>query len=248
MCLDIHDAARYIGNVAQVRAVPGVRVVRRYGNRKLYDTHSRRYVTLEGLRRLVADGHDVVVRDQASGEDITAVVLAQVILDGLRERTARIPRQVLAGLVRLGEGTVSVAAEWPPAHAAVKAGQEAERIARQVMGRLTIDEAVALRQEITEALQRGMLEAQRGIQSRLGALLRRLETEATGHPALAMLRAWVAGWAGEEQRRTSWREQTRRRHPGRQRGRGKPRAKPRRPPAARRPRSSATAGRRRSRP
>jgi polyhydroxyalkanoate synthesis repressor PhaR len=228
-------------------ATAGARVVRRYGNRKLYDTHSRRYVTLDGLGALVAAGHEVEVLDQATGEDITAVVLAQVILEGVRTRTARIPRQVLAGLVRLGAGTVSVAAEWPPAHAAVKAGQEAERIARQVMGRLTIEEALALRQEIAEALERGMREAQRGLQSRLGALLRRLETEATGHPALAVLRSWVAGWAGEEQRRTSWRKQTGRPHPGRRRGPGRPPAKPRRPPAARRPRSSATAGKPRSR-
>jgi polyhydroxyalkanoate synthesis repressor PhaR len=227
--------------------VAGTRAVRRYGNRKLYDTHSRRYVTLDGLGRLVAAGQDVEVRDQATGEDITSVVLAQVILEGVRERTARIPRQVLAGIVRLGAGTVSVAADWPPAHAAVKAGQEAERIARQVMSRLTIDEAVALRQEIAEALQRGMVEAQQGLQSRLGALLRRLDTEAAGHPALAMVRAWVAGWTGEEQRRTSWQEATGRRHPGKRRGPGRPRARRRRPPARRRPPSSATAGKRRSR-
>jgi polyhydroxyalkanoate synthesis repressor PhaR len=222
-------------------------VVRRYGNRKLYDTQARKYVTLEGLGRLVAAGHDVEVVDQATGEDLTAVVLAQVILEGVRQRTARIPRQVLAGLVRLGAGTASAAAEWPPAHAAVKAGQEAERIARQVMGRLTLDEVVALRQEIAAALQRGVQEAQQGIQSRLGALLRRLETEAAGHPALGMLRAWVAGWAGEDERRTSWRETTGRRQPGKRPVRGKPREKPRRRPAARRPPSSATAGRRRSR-
>ncbi|HEY7511326.1 MAG TPA: polyhydroxyalkanoate synthesis regulator DNA-binding domain-containing protein, partial [Vicinamibacteria bacterium] len=81
------------------------RVVRRYGNRKLYDTHARRYVTLDGLRLLVASGHDVEVVDQATGEDLTSLTLAQVILEGVRERTARIPRQVLAAIVRLGAGT-----------------------------------------------------------------------------------------------------------------------------------------------
>jgi polyhydroxyalkanoate synthesis repressor PhaR len=230
-------------------------VVRRYGNRKLYDTQARRYVTLDDLSRLVAAGHDVQVVDQATGEDITAVVLAQVILEGLRERTARIPGQVLAGLVRLGAGTVSAAAEWPPAHAAVKAGQEAERIARQVMGRLTIDEAVALRQEIAAALHRGMLEAQQGLQSRLGALLHRLEAEAGTHPAVAMLRAWVSGWTGEEQRRTSWRRSIRRTPSGRGPS-GRPpsasglrdgAARPRRKSGGGPSRSSASAGRTRSR-
>jgi len=226
----------------------GTRVIRRYGNRKLYDTQARRYVTLDGLSRLVTSGHEVEVVDRATGQDLTAVVLAQLILEGVRERSARIPRQVLAGIIRLGAGTASAAAEWPPAQAAVRAGQEAERIALRVMGRLTLDEAVALRQDIAEALQRVMVEAQQGIQSRLGALLRRLETEAAGHPALAMLRAWVVGGTGAEQRRTSWRKTTGEQPPGKGRAPARPPAKLPRPRGRRRPPSSGTAGKRRSRP
>jgi polyhydroxyalkanoate synthesis repressor PhaR len=222
--------------------------VRRYGNRKLYDTHARRYVTLDGLGRLVSAGHDVAVVDQATGEDLTAVVLAQVILEGVRARTARIPRQVLAAIVRLGTGTASAAAAWAPGQAAVRAGHDAERIARRVVGRLTLDEAVALRQEIAEAVQRGMLEAQRGLQSRLGALLRRLETEAAGRPALATIGSWLAGLSGAEQGRTSWRKATGERPPGKRRAPARRRAKPRRPRARRRPPSSATAGKPQSRP
>jgi polyhydroxyalkanoate synthesis repressor PhaR len=229
--------------VAQVRA--GARVVRRYGNRKLYDTQARRYVTLEGLSRLIASGHDVEVVDQATGEDLTAVVLAQVILEGLRERTARIPRQMLAGLIRLGAGTASAAAEWPPAQAAVRAGHEAERIARRVVDRLTLEEAAALRHEIAEALHRGMVEAQHGLQARLAALLRRVEKETAGHPALATLGSWAAGWAGQDiRRRTSWRESRGKQPPGR----GRPRGRRRSPPGSARPPSSAKGGRPRSRP
>jgi polyhydroxyalkanoate synthesis repressor PhaR len=229
------------------QAGSGTRVVRRYGNRKLYDTQARRYVTLDGLSRLVAAGHDVEVVDQVTGQDLTAVVLAQVILDGVRERSTRIPRQVLAGIIRLGAGTASAAAEWPPARAALRAGQEAERIALRVMGRLTLDEVVGLRQEIAEALQRAMAEAQQGIQSRLGALLRRLERDAAGHPALAMLRAWVAGGTGAERRRTSWRSPTGEQRPGKRRAPERPPAKPPRPRARPRRPSSATAGKRRPR-
>jgi len=198
----------------------GTRVIRRYGNRKLYDTQARRYVTLEELSRLVNSGHDVEVVDQATGEDLTAVVLAQVILEGVRERTARVPRQVLAGIIRLGAGTASAAAESWPAQAAMRAGQEAERIALRVMGRLTLDEAVRLRQEIAEALQRAMVDAQQGIQSRLGAFLRR----------------------------TSWHEATGRRRPGKRRAPARRRAKPPRPRGRRRPPSSGTGGKQRSRP
>lgn len=233
--------------VAKAKGSEGPRVVRRYGNRKLYDTHSGRYVTVEGLGRLVAAGHEVEVVNQATGEDLTAVVLAQVILEGVRERTARIPRQLLAAIVRLGAGAAAGAAEWAPPQAAVRAGHEAERIARRVVDRLTLDEAAALRRDIAEALQRGVAEAQRGMHSRLGALVRQLETQAAGHPVLATLGAWLAGWTGE-QRRTSWRKATGPKRPGRGPAPARPRAKPRRPAGRRPPLSSATVGRRRRGP
>jgi polyhydroxyalkanoate synthesis repressor PhaR len=209
------------------------RVVRRYGNRKLYDTQARRYVTLDGLRRLVASGHDVQVVDQATGEDLTALTLAQVILDGVRERTARIPRQVLAAIVRLGAGTASVAAAAPAR--ARRASQDAERIARRVMDRLSLDEAVALRQEIADALQSGVAEAQHAAQARLGELARQLERQAADHPVLATIGSWLAGFSGEETRRTSWR---RREGPPRGGARAAAaRRRPGRPASARSPRS-----------
>jgi polyhydroxyalkanoate synthesis repressor PhaR len=107
----------------------GPRLIRRYENRKLYDTARRRYVTLEELARLVGSGEDVHVEDQRTGEDLTAMVLAQVILEGIKERTTRIPGQVLARLIRLGFGPDGKRAQWPdPGRAAAKARQEAERI------------------------------------------------------------------------------------------------------------------------
>ena len=47
-------------------------------------------------------GEEVQVLDQKSGEDLTNLVLAQVVLEGVKEKTAQIPRQVLTRLVRLG--------------------------------------------------------------------------------------------------------------------------------------------------
>ena len=232
--------------MVRTAGAPGPRLVRRYGNRKLYDTHTRRYVTVVGLGELVAAGHDVEVVDQKSGEDLTAVVLAQVILEGVRERTSRIPRQILAAVIRVGAGAASGAAEWGPAQAALRAGHEAERIARQVVDRLGLDEAAALRGEIADALQKGAAEAQRGVQARLGALLEQWEKQAAGHPVLATLGAWLAGPKGAAQRRTSWRKATGTRPPARPPAPDGPRAKPRRPAGRRRLRSSATAGRPRS--
>lgn len=109
------------------------RLIKRYDNRKLYDAGARRYVTIEDIARLITAGEDVFVQDRKTGDDITSVVLAQVILDGVKERTGSIPRQVLTRLIRLGAGPAAAWAEWDgPQEAATRARAEAERIAGDI--------------------------------------------------------------------------------------------------------------------
>jgi polyhydroxyalkanoate synthesis repressor PhaR len=114
-------------------SAPVPRLIKRYDNRKLYDAGARRYVTIEDIARLITAGEDVVVEDQKSGHDITSVVLAQVILDGVKVRTDSIPRQVLTRLIRLGAGPAAAWADWDgPQEAAARARLEAERIAGDI--------------------------------------------------------------------------------------------------------------------
>lgn len=153
---------------------PPVRVIKRYANRKLYDPGERRYVTLENVAGFVARGEEVEIVDQATGEDLTNLVLAQVLLEGVRQRTARIPRQVLARLIRLAGGPGSDWGHWPePDEAAGQAGHEAERIAGRFLarGRPSLEDAVALREEIGQLVQRLVTEAQSGVEARLRGLL-----------------------------------------------------------------------------
>ncbi|MCB1532517.1 MAG: polyhydroxyalkanoate synthesis repressor PhaR [Alphaproteobacteria bacterium] len=56
-------------------------IIKKYANRRLYDTGRSSYVTLEDLCEMVKEGHDFVVKDAKSGEDITRSVLTQIILD-----------------------------------------------------------------------------------------------------------------------------------------------------------------------
>ena len=56
-------------------------VVKKYANRRLYDTSTSRYVTLEDLALMVREGRDFVVQDAKSGEDITRSVLGQIIFE-----------------------------------------------------------------------------------------------------------------------------------------------------------------------
>jgi polyhydroxyalkanoate synthesis repressor PhaR len=154
------------------------RAIRRYGNRKLYDPAAGRYVTLEDVARIVAGGHEVEVVEQKTGEDLTNITLAQVLLEGVKQGASRIPRQVLTRLIRIAAGPASAWGEWPePRDTAGRARQEAERIVSRAIGRgrLSLDDAVALRQDLGQMVHRLVSEAQSGVESRLRALLTRGE-------------------------------------------------------------------------
>jgi polyhydroxyalkanoate synthesis repressor PhaR len=163
------------------------RVIKRYQNRKLYDPATRRYVTLEELGAWVAAGQEVQVQDQKSGQDLTTLSLAQVMLEGIKQSTARIPRQVLARVIRLGSGS-GAGLDWAPEEAVARAREEAEKIVGGLLsrGRLTLEEALALRQEITQAVHRIVGEAQAGIESRVRSLLERGAPERARSPLHAL--------------------------------------------------------------
>ena len=55
-------------------------LIKKYANRKLYDTRTSRYVTLDAIAQLVRDGHDIRVVDRDTGQDLTQVVLSQIVL------------------------------------------------------------------------------------------------------------------------------------------------------------------------
>ena len=80
---------------------PGTRLIRKYGNRRLYDTRASRYVTLEDLVDVFTGEEDVHVVDAVSGEDLTKRVLAQAILfEEQRRGTQILPVELLRTLLR----------------------------------------------------------------------------------------------------------------------------------------------------
>ncbi len=164
------------------------RLVKRYGNRKLYDVAARRYITLDELAAEIGRGAEIHVVDQKTGEDLTTTVLAQIVLEGLKARTASIPRHVLTRLIRLGTAPAAAWADWNPQQAAARAREEAERIASGLIarGRITLEEALALRHDIAQSVQRLAGEAQRSIESQVQRLLEKREREG---PLAASLQA-----------------------------------------------------------
>ncbi len=78
------------------------RTIKRYENRKLYDTEDRRYVSLEDIAMLVRRGIDVQVVDNATGDDITTQTLTQVIFEEGKRGRNPLSKDVLHEVIRFG--------------------------------------------------------------------------------------------------------------------------------------------------
>lgn len=76
-------------------------VIKKYANRRLYNTAKSSYVTLEHLAQMVREGQDFVVNDAKSGEDITRSVLAQIIFEEEAKGQTMLPANFLRQLIRL---------------------------------------------------------------------------------------------------------------------------------------------------
>src|SRR5476649_2317767 len=74
-------------------------VIRKYPNRRLYDTSARRYVNLDDVAAQVRQGADVRVVDAKTGEDLTRVTLTQIIVENARDQPAGLPLELLRQLV-----------------------------------------------------------------------------------------------------------------------------------------------------
>ncbi len=78
---------------------PGPVVVKKYGNRRLYDTSSSTYVNLEDLAKMVRNGTDVQVVDAVTGEDLTRVTLTQIIVEDAKDQPTGLPLELLKQLI-----------------------------------------------------------------------------------------------------------------------------------------------------
>jgi len=77
------------------------RLIRKYVNRRLYDTTESRYVNLDDLRRLITNGQEIRVIERASGADITTSVLLQIIGESQKDTGALLEPGFLCELIRL---------------------------------------------------------------------------------------------------------------------------------------------------
>jgi polyhydroxyalkanoate synthesis repressor PhaR len=155
------------------------RLIKKYSNRKLYDTSSRRYITLEKIGELVRGGENIQVVDRTTGEDLTGITLSQVVLDNERRKNGAVSEKVLQQLVR-GPGEALRGA----VRQSLSAGEE---FIRGVEEKVVRPQELALEEALERTLRRLNIPSQRQL-TRFDRQLRELSNrvEALSHQ-LALL-------------------------------------------------------------
>jgi polyhydroxyalkanoate synthesis repressor PhaR len=130
-------------------------IIKRYPNRKLYDTVAKQYVSLDGIAEMIRRGDEVQVVDHASGEDVTTLTLTQIIVEQEKRQSGFLPSPVLTGLIRSGGNTLASLRRslTTPLDLLRQVDEEIERRVQQLVGwgELAEGEAQRLLERLTAA-------------------------------------------------------------------------------------------------
>lgn len=83
------------------------KIIKRYQNRKLYDTSQSCYITLDDLAKMIRDGDDVVVIDNRTQKDITSSTLTQIIFETEKKSKSLLPINLLQDIIKMSGGSIS---------------------------------------------------------------------------------------------------------------------------------------------
>lgn len=103
------------------------RIIKRYSNRKLYDTKDSRYVTLLQIAEMVRSGEDVQIIDNNTKEDLTEVTLAQIVYEEQKTQSRAVPLQTLKELIQARTEKVLSELREGPIGRFIPGGGEAEK-------------------------------------------------------------------------------------------------------------------------
>lgn len=150
------------------------RLIKRYTNRKLYDTRESRYVTLDEISALVKDGEEVRVVDNRSGDDLTEVTLAQILYEEQKKKVTRMPLNLLRDIIRSSGSTVSDFIQKRVAQPVQSFREEAERRVDAIVRRSeqTVEDSARQVREFIQSTQKALddLQQRLGVRSVVEAL------------------------------------------------------------------------------
>ena len=170
-------------------------VIKKYANRRLYDTTTAQFVTLETLRKRVADGEEFVVRDAQTGTDITASILAQIVANQGSKGEDLLPLDLLRQVISLYDrgmgGYLSAYLDksmevftrnWGPTQQMGELGRRNIELFQRSLGIMMpgtpagSEDAAAPGSEDDDATQAELSEQVRDLRAQLEEMQRRLDT------------------------------------------------------------------------
>lgn len=127
-------------------------IIKRYANRKLYDTDKKKYITLSGIARYIHENEEVIVYDNTTGDDISNLILTQIIIERERENSGLFPKSILAGLIKASGDTFEVLKKYltSPIDLVIQVNDEIDRRLDHIIeeGKITPEEGIYLRENL----------------------------------------------------------------------------------------------------
>src|SRR3990167_2449792 len=131
-------------------------LIKRYQNRKLYDTQNSTYVTLDDISKLIKAGDDVQVIDNRTGDDLTAVTLTQIIFEEEKKKKSLLPLGMLKKIIMEGGDTIKDLVGNTIATGVSsfsRAKEEAEKVIDRIKDELTPNDQGNILQEVLHKTQ-----------------------------------------------------------------------------------------------
>jgi polyhydroxyalkanoate synthesis repressor PhaR len=177
--------------------VKATKIVKRYQNRKLYDTEASTYVTLEDISKMIRDGEDVKVIDNKSKKDLTSVTLAQIIFEEQKKHREILPLAALRRIIQTGGESIQdfVEKHIIPGVETVQSARDelAQYIERLVTrGAIPADEGKNLLRNFLANSQKGIDEIQRLFDERVRQVVDRVRGYSSLQKEVAELEKKVA--------------------------------------------------------
>lgn len=166
-------------------------IIKRYPNRKLYDTEAKRYVTLDQIAEMIQARRDVLVIDHETGEDLTNLTLSQIIFEQEKKGAGFLQRSLLANLIRAGGDTLDQMRRALTAPLHLDSGEKKEGTPQGTLDALLFHRIDELMQDILTTLNVPTARDLRKLQAQLDELNEKIS---------ALLAAEEGNTAGNEQK------------------------------------------------
>lgn len=156
-----------------------VKIIKRYQNRKLYDTSTSSYVTLDNIADMIRTGQDVKIVDNKTKADLTSITLTQIIFEEEKRSKSALPLNSLKEIIKNSGEQIQVfldkkvlGGESPIGRAREEAEQYLQRLIKR--GELTREEAVGIVRDIIEGTQKGWEDIQRKMDETISEMVEKM--------------------------------------------------------------------------